>query len=319
MAWLRRWSLSCRIRFRLSAETLAVTSLLPNQARLIIRSPERGRDSREEIRGLTPPARRTLLGQRTLFLRFCLGIAVMVTAAGCGTATYEKRIEDSAALFSYLQGFEQNLEASTWQRQDLGLSMRTPKPFSAPLAAEGVNQLLDAPLPGVIEAWAATLGNSPTPNAFLYVLGNHSIIEARGVGDASQGFHKDVESVLSKAFGVTIPPDEVQRPVDNSRFRHQTPKPGSPGATYTNSKDYVSIVYAGSAGRASEAQVYLRKEGNTLVAVVLVLAERSTPQMRQRMDLALQTFEVQELKIRPQGGAGGQGRGQPAGAGTGGF
>lgn len=263
---------------------------------------------------------------RCVFAASLIGL----TCAGCGKSEYERRLGETAALYSYLQGFEEHLNPRPWQRTDLGIAMRVPKPFQAPRPRAGTkgqngevlpSQLpadpLGVELPGLLDSWGTVLGNSGQPNAFLYVLSNHERLQDNGVGKESESFLTDVETAISDVFRITIPSEEANRAGDNTRSRLLVPPRNSANSKYADSKDYTLLLYAGPGSRAAEADVYMTKKGNVHVAVVVVLTERSTPQMRQRMELALQTLQIEDL--RPQrGGSGGRG---PAarGAGTGGF
>lgn len=240
--------------------------------------------------------------------------AVMGLLGGCGSATYEERLQQTRDLYEYLDTIESNLASPAWNRTEFGLAMRVPKPFGRPMAGPEVTvdeegqeirgpdprhpEILGVDLPGLVEGWTAELpGEDEIPvQARLYVLSNHERFLTRDDGGLPPGeFHADLERLLMNSFQVAIPDGEAPRAADNARFRHLVPARGSPHARYTTPKDYTAIRFVPDGpieGQLLQGLLYQRQAGDIQAAVLILAPTSLSATFRQRIDLALQTFQV---------------------------
>jgi hypothetical protein len=279
-------------------------------------------------------------------------IWLVLACLGCGLSTYEERVQRTAVFYEYLQEIENNLSPA-WFHIDPIMSMRPPKPFRIPLTGptKEKDQLgkevigedprqqnaLGIELPGLVEGWAASLesGTPDEPDTWIYVLTNHHRFTTEGdQGPDPKAFFTDLENLLTGAFQVTIPAGEARQPGDNARYRHQSPQTGSRDSQYTKVKDYIVIRYVPPEainGHELQGMLYERQAGDIQAALLVVCPKSTTAQFRQRLDLALETWEIdpgvpkRARAQQPAGSAGPAGpapsapSSQPRGSGTGGF
>lgn len=259
--------------------------------------------------------------------------------AGCGLATYESRLESTREFFEYMQTLNNNLARNTWERRELGLSMRVPQPFNAPMPAppapkeDEEGNLLYEPdlrqpdylgidLPGLVEGWRSELpGAGPVADSiFLYAMTNHDRFATEAAsGPAPNAFLADLEYILGEAFGVTIPDGESAQPADNMRYRLIAPPPGSMQEKYTTRKDYLAIRYVPEqpvAGQMLQGLLFERQVGDIQVAILCICSQSVSTQFRDRLLLSLETLAVSGQTPRPAA-AGGAATG--GGGGTSGF
>jgi len=244
------------------------------------------------------------------------GVLGVLMLAGCGQKVYEERLQESRLFYEYLQTIEEALAKAPWKRPDLGMSMRVPKPFSVTMPGPAVHKdkegelvtgpdpreknSLGAPLPGLMEAWECAL-DSPDgqPNAWIYLLTNHSRFRDVDQGGPSpDDFLTDLEHELMRLFQVTIPEGETSRIGDNVRYRQWIPTQNSARARYTSPKDYTVIRFVPDAEYNSadlQATVYERKVGKIQVALVFLTRKSTSAAFRQRVGVALETFDVDEV------------------------
>jgi hypothetical protein len=247
--------------------------------------------------------------------KLCLVLATaLAVLSGCGSATYEDRLQQTRDLYEYLHLVETHLASPAWNRSEFGLAMRVPKPFGRPMEGPEVTidedeneirgpdprhpDILGIDLPGLIEGWSAELpGDDESPVAArFYVMSNHERFLTRDDGGLPPDeFHADLERLLMNAFQVAIPDGEAARPADNARFRHQVPARGSQHARYTTPKDYIAIRFVPNepiGGESLQGLLYQRREGNVQAAILILAPTSLSATFRQRIDLALQTFQV---------------------------
>jgi hypothetical protein len=250
----------------------------------------------------------------------CLALACL----GCGLSAYEDRLQRTAVFYEYLQAIEENLSPA-WFHIDPIMSMRPPKPFRIPLPGptKEKDQLgkevigedprqqnaLGIELPGLVEGWSASLesGTPDEPDTWIYVLTNHDRFTTEGdQGPDPKAFFTDLENMLTTLFQVNVPAGESPKPGDNVRFRYQSPSTNSPHAQYTKVKDYIAIRYVPHEpvnGRDLHAFLYERQAGDVQAALLVVCPKSTSAQFRQRLDLALETWEIDQgvpKRSRPQ-------------------
>lgn len=260
-----------------------------------------------------------------------------LTIWSCGAATYEERLGQTAELFDYLHTVDSNLAAPAWDRRDLGMAMRVPKPFDRPLPGpeRTVNEegeeffgpdlrhpdVLGIDLPGLEEAWQASLDDESgeQQEGRFYILTNHQRARMQSDGGPPAAeFLQDLEQLLMNAFRVTIPDGEAPQPGDNLRSRYIVPARGSVHAKFNAPKDYqiIRFVPDGSVGgRPLQGLLFARTSGNVQVAILLLAPPSLSRSFRQNLDLALQTLQISAQAPSAAPGPGGQPR--PSGAGSG--
>ncbi|WP_437222971.1 hypothetical protein SH661x_003022 [Planctomicrobium sp. SH661] len=252
-----------------------------------------------------------------------------LTLSGCGQKTYEERLQQSRLFYEYLQTVDEGLASPAWNRPEIGMSMRLPKPFRAPMPGPSTfkdkdgdlttgpdpreKTSLGVPLPGLVEAWETTLDSDDgQPNAWIYLVSNQSRFrDADQGGEPPAEFLTDLENELMRVFQVTIPEGETSKVGDNVRFRQWNPAQNSAYALYTKPKDYTVIRFVPDPEfNAADlmATVYERKIGKLQVALVVLTRKSTSAAFRQRVELALGTLDIEEViskQKRPGGGAGG--------------
>ncbi|MEW4489223.1 hypothetical protein AB1L42_14165 [Thalassoglobus sp. JC818] len=237
-------------------------------------------------------------------------LILVIGITGCGLGTYEERLAASSDFNSYLQRVDANLTSPIWERADLGIKMRLPLPFEAPMSPppmitdqDGNSTYgpddrqpprLGVALPGIVDAWKADLpgeGGGMT-EARIFVLSNHSRFRKieGAFAEAPNEFLNDVEAALELAFNVSLPEGEANSPVDNLRYRYTVPQPQSDSLKYVSKKDFTAVRFASD--QPVQAQLYELTSGDIQVAVVIVGPTSFTPRFRQRLEMALQTLQV---------------------------
>lgn len=240
----------------------------------------------------------------------------LIGVTGCGLATYEERLKASTEFYDYMQTMEANLASPIWDRSDLGIKMRLPLPFRAPMAGPELlmdedgeqyfgpdprhPEILGTALPGIVDAWQAQLPGEAGDlvDSRVYVLSNHERFKLvdGAVVDAPTEFFTDLEDQLATLFGVYIPEGESDQPSDNVRYAMTVPMMGSQSAKFIEPKRYSVIRFvAEEANEGQGIQVLLHEHqaGDIQVAVLVLGPKSFSSQFRQRLEMALQTLSVQ--------------------------
>lgn len=117
--------------------------------------------------------------------RILTGLLAAIFVGGCGTQTYEERLEQSRKYFEYRQSVDAVLQPRWWQADGFGLQFRPLKDFvEIPAPAEGEAdsrqpRFLPRPLRGLVGAWEATVpvdieGSDVTEQrAWIFLCTNH--------------------------------------------------------------------------------------------------------------------------------------------------
>ncbi|WP_437186211.1 hypothetical protein SH668x_003355 [Planctomicrobium sp. SH668] len=264
-------------------------------------------------------------------------ICLCALMTGCGQKDYEERLQASWLLHDYLNSVEESLNSPVWKRSELGVSMRLPKPFSAPLAGPVTSKskdgkpvvgpdprdqnILGTPVEGLADLWEAKLESSgEEPDAWFFILTNRDRFKTgETLGPPPSEYLTDVEYRLMKVFGVTIQPGETSRAGVNVRFRQSFPSPNSERAKYNTPKEYSVIKFIPDPQHSNlnlQATIYERRVGEYQVAVLVVTRKSVPPNFQQRVEIALETLEVEPISPRAakQGGAPPSSGSAPAGA-----
>lgn len=243
---------------------------------------------------------------------------VIAVCLGCGHAAYEERLSQTVDFYSYLNEINEKLASPAWQRTDVGMAMRVPLPFRAPMAGpevvtddEGNNyfgpdprqpDVLGSDVPGIVEAFQAPIpveSGDPVSGLF-FVLSNHEryLMESEG-SPSPQDFLPDLETALMYGFGVSIPDGESTQPVENMRYRKFYPERNSDNAKYIVPKDYTVIEYVPTelvGGRSLQGWLFERRVGDIQAAVLVIIPKSIPRNLRGSVELALQTWEVDGRK-----------------------
>ncbi|MEZ5942863.1 MAG: hypothetical protein R3C18_15835 [Planctomycetaceae bacterium] len=261
-----------------------------------------------------------------MFLLMCL--ALLATAVGgCGSEEYEARLDRSKKLYEYMQELDQGLEVQPWIRGDLGISMRTPKPFKQPLAApapvldEDGNPLpiindprqpdvLGRDLPGLVDAWTGQLGGgSDEAQALFFVCSNHQrYLDLGPQSEPPDEFLQDLEIAVQTGFGVLVPEGEAQSPADNVRYRLIAPTRSSPHAEYSSPKDFTAMRLVPTeplGGRKIEGMLFEHTAGKIQLGILCIFPQEAGTQFRERLSLALETLVVSPEAPKPRSGSAG--------------
>ena len=95
--------------------------------------------------------------------RVLAALVVLTVVCGCGSQTYEQRLDESRKYFTYREKVDSALEKRWWQSGNFGLRFRPPKGFvEIPAPAEEEADLrqptfLPRALPGLLGAWETTV------------------------------------------------------------------------------------------------------------------------------------------------------------------
>jgi len=248
-------------------------------------------------------------------IRLVGGLLACVHLIGCGGGKYEERLKRSVDFYNYLTNMNSNL-GGAWNRQDYGMTMRPPLPFGVPLPGPEIikdqlgkeslgpdpreNTPLGIPLPGLIEGWAGHLdSSSEEPDVWMYILSNYSrFLEEEGEGRPPADFLTDLERDLMGVYQVTIPDGETSQANVNTRYRAQFPPSNSPGAAYATPTDHSVIQFVTEIpirGKNLEGLLYERRVDKTQAAVLVILPKDAPVQLRQRVEMALATWSVDNV------------------------
>jgi hypothetical protein len=270
-----------------------------------------------------------------LFL--CLtGLIVAASAAGCGRAKYEERLDDSKRYFTYLDKLNQNL-SPPWTGK--GVVLRVPKQFQvvappspkakkAAAAKKGAKEekekeekeappeeeqrdprqptYADLTFPGLQGAFTSQLAVSGKvrEKGYLYVLTNGDLLGKKGSDEKAVQFNNNVLHAIAAAVGQADPsPDKLATnpvPKGEAWVAKRTFKVVKPGFAATiGGKDY-------------RIEVYNCKQEKNEVSLVYVLPENVSPteKLASNIDLSLETLQLTRLVPSSAGAAkGAAGRG----------
>lgn len=240
-----------------------------------------------------------------LLLIVTIGLA---SAGGCGTETYNKRVEQSAKLFAYVNLLNENL-GTLWNNS--GVEIRMPRQLTEipPPAVEldengtmtqsGPDERqpdffsatdADEILPGLIGAWtgkveAEVAGEIKQADAYAYVMSN-AYLWAKGEQEEATVFKDTVAAAVMN--GLNLPLFEAE----DWKLQTYPPTPGfipqqSANVWVTKTDRLVGETRA-------ELSLHLFKVRDIQVAVLFIYPEtiESTEHISKRIDLALETIKI---------------------------
>ncbi len=248
-------------------------------------------------------------------------VFLFLTAAlflnGCGSETYEQRLDETAKYWAYVDLRNQAL-SNNWSSPTVNL--RAPiefelinAPVSAPVAnpeeTESANpepeetidprqpDYIDLVLPGLEGAWRVEVpvdleNETVDLPGYLYVLSNHTLLKEKMMDEAF-GFHDEVNNQIAGAF------DEFLNMEDFKTEKY--PK----GRGYSNPKSYLVGTFEPETeinGALYQFKLYLAESGNNKVVILLALPKNISrgSKLDEHMDYSLETVEI----VSPQSGGG---------------
>lgn len=270
-------------------------------------------------------------------VQFAVILAVMtLVSAGCGQKQYEKRIEETAALFARLEVLDANLAG---ENRDSYVTIRVPRQFREipapppkpkPKPGEPVTDtsefdprqpdFANVELPGLRSAFEAQVdtavegGAASKQKAYVYLLSNHTVAAAKkpiaAPGDkpaedskaASPSlFAESVAGMLAEALQAEIKPGRHT----NEWVRETHPRNVAALFPTGSESPFPAMTY--SVGTLSavvrdvpvEFSLYLHEQGPVQVLVVFAVPRDIMPseQLGLRRDLALETLRVRSTNI----------------------
>ncbi|REJ89252.1 MAG: hypothetical protein DWQ34_20150 [Planctomycetota bacterium] len=252
--------------------------------------------------------------------RLCAVCCLLVlSASGCGLATYEQRLSEADEYFGYLNKLDAHLADSPWVADNgYGIEMRVPRGFALDTQQlpqpEGVEDAEPVIVPtpptylgvqdmeGLIAAWTASLptAGGGAADAYLYVLGNHErfLIRAANDGEGADPaeFLNDLDFQLQELFQVTLPEGESDDAgADNVRYLESIPRVEK----YAVPKEFRGVSFlpapessAGSLGM--RAHLFTHESGPVQVAFLLIYPANVSTDPVESLTLALETLSVSD-------------------------
>lgn len=247
-----------------------------------------------------------------------------VACMGCGTKTYEDRLEFTTTYFDFIDRLNQNLSP---QFVKDGVTMRVPKQFSeipAPARRPKSTEEDETPqvdprqptfaemeLPGMTAAWKANLttvdasGATSSETGYLYLLTNYEYWQTfktkDEIGDPLK-FHEDVMNEMIDALQVVI--DEKSRGTATDRvnkwFHETVPEPKD--EKFAPRKEFTTITLVPEETPEDdlrrEYRVYLFQNGDMRMVLVYALPRNVSAgeELENRILLSLQTVELSTEK-----------------------
>ena len=244
-------------------------------------------------------------GRQRLGLLFLLA-AGSALVAGCGSQTYERRLNETKKYFDYVDQVNSSLGAP-WE--EWGIKFRAPREFELidPPPEPEVDEngdpnesftpqfdprqpdYVDLVLPGLVGAWQAAVdvADEDEPRAaFAYVLSNHYLWLQRETDPSIEptDFHFDVLQKIASALGEPPPADDDDR-WSEGRF--------PPGIGYKAQKR-VDLIELGNVigGVAMNFSIYIYQVNDIQVAVLFVIPQELDRPMQTAIDFSMEWLEV---------------------------
>ncbi|QDT89371.1 hypothetical protein [Gimesia algae] len=228
---------------------------------------------------------------------------------GCGSETYEKRLNETSQYFAYVDTRNQAL-SGLWSSPTI--KMRAPLEFqqmeapNTPVAVESTDEsetpapepmptidprqpdYADLVLPGLEGAWRVEVpvdleNESVERPAYLYVLSNHTLLQEKRTEEALN-FFNNVNNQIANTFDQFLNTEDFKS--------EQFPK----GKGYTNPKSFTVGTFIPEMpidGVPYQFQIYLTESGNRQVVILLVIPKNIAreSQLKEQMDYSLETVD----------------------------
>ncbi|HBN76109.1 MAG TPA: hypothetical protein DD473_09880 [Planctomycetaceae bacterium] len=243
---------------------------------------------------------------------------------GCGSKTYEDRLEFTTTYFDFIDRLNQNLSP---QFMKDGVTIRIPKqlteipaPPPRPKSSEEDEPpqvdprqptFVEMELPGMTAAWKANLttvdasGATSSETGYLYLLTNYDYWRTfktkDEIGDPLK-FHEDVLNDMVDALQVVIDEKKSGTATDrvNKWFHETVPEPKD--EKFAPPKEFTTITLVpeepAEDGLARQYQVYLYQNGDMRMALVYALPRNVSAgeELENRILLSLQTVDLSTEK-----------------------
>lgn len=264
-------------------------------------------------------------------------------SAGCGQKQYEKRVEETAALFARLETLDANLAG---ENRDGFVTIRVPRQFREipapppkpkPKPGEVVSDasefdprqpdFANIELPGLRAAFESQVdtavegGAASKQKAYVYLLSNHTVAAAKkpiaAPGDkpveepkssSPSMFSENVAGMLAEALQAEIKPGRHT----NEWVRETHPR--NVAALFPSGSESPFPVMTYSVGTLSsvvrdvplEFSLYLHEQGQVQVLVIFAIPRDILPseQLGLRRDLSLETLRIRSTTVNQPAPAG---------------
>ncbi len=247
-----------------------------------------------------------------------------VACVGCGSKTYEDRLEFTTTYFDFIDRLNQNLGP---QFMKDGVTIRIPKqmteisaPPPRPKTPEGEERpqvdprqpdFVEMELPGMTAAWKANLttvdasGATSSETGYLYLLTNYEYWQTfksnEEIGDPLK-FHEDVLNDMVEALQVVIEDKKPGTATDrvNKWFRETVPE--QKDEQFAPRKEFTTITLVPEEPAEDdvprEYRVYLYQNGDMRMALVYALPRNVSAgeSLENRILLSLQTVNLSTEK-----------------------
>jgi len=258
--------------------------------------------------------------------------AVVLGLVGCGQQQYEKRLDETKALFSRIELLDANLAG---EFADGVVKLRVPKQFRAipappprpaprptapgepapepePVFDPRQPDFANIELPGMRAAFRAEVGTAveggstvANHSAYLYVLSNHGLapLPVAAGGEASSAtksspaqFAEEVARLLAEALQTEVQPSRHSNEwVKESHPRNVTSLfPAGSDNPFPQQNFYVGSLSGTVRDIPTDFSLYLREQGSVQVLIIYAVPRDVLPaeQISQRRDLSLETVRV---------------------------
>lgn len=227
---------------------------------------------------------------------------------GCGTETYEKRLNETSQYFAYVDTRNQSL-SGVWSSPTI--KMRVPLEFQQmeapkiPVAAASDEAEAPAPeptpvidprqpdyadlvLPGLEGAWRVEVpvdlkNESVERPAYLYVLSNHTLLKEKQTEEALN-FFNNVNNQIANTFDQFLNTEDFQSERFPKEKGYSTPKSFTAG-TFVPEMPIDGVPY--------QFQIYLSESGKRQVVILLVIPQNIAREskLKEQMDYSLETVD----------------------------
>ena len=296
-----------------------------------------------------PQQARSLRYYKEMVSLILLSLTVVSAAlVGCGSQTYEFRLEETSKYFTYLNKVNDSLDpAEMGLMRDYKITIRVPQQFNLlpppevkfdeetnepilvpPNMDDRQPKYMNTILPGLLGAWEANVylqsseeeepaeeeeTEIPTAPCYIYLLGNHLKWIEKEKAPSVQPLEYYFEAKDAIASGFRIPPD-----TDDQPWEWDSKKSPS-GIGYVPKKDFESFWFPQEQddpdieihGSYYRVELYYHETGDIQVVLMCVIPEdiASSEKIGERISLMLEQLEVKPVVPKSLKPGGGGGGG----------
>lgn len=227
---------------------------------------------------------------------------ILITLSGCGTADYERGLNETAMYLDHVNKININLTKDEMNKS--GFSIRVPVQYSEVRSNSDKEEnekeaeidptqpfYIDVKLPGLVQTWKANLDvddvDAKIPS-YIYLVSSESLGE--GASTDPESFTSEVTQRLVDGLGVEFPEDWNTQEIP-------------PKKSYSDKKKFTSTtLYPEKLVKLSDntpavslqADIFLYEKGNSKAAIIFVYPQHTSGNERlgERIELCLETFEM---------------------------